>query len=165
VSPLEIVGILALTAWAVHKQTVVSEVAFGGNRFTTAAIYAGVGLVVGGFDIPTQPAGWAMIATGFALSLVVGLVRGRTIRLSTADGRTWRKGTALSVGLFLGLIAAKFALGTLAYVLHIDDGAGFGEVLIMIAVMIAVQAEIICRRALAFRQPTTASISQAGATA
>lgn len=161
-SPLEIVAILALTGWAVYKQTVVSEVTTTAARFTMAGIYAVVGLAIGGFDTPSGWAGWAMIVTGLALSFVIGLVRGRYTRMWTADGRIWRQGTALTVGLFLGLIATKFALGTLAYLLHIDDGAGFGEVLLMIAIMIAVQAEIIRRRALALPTPTTPLPTDAG---
>ena len=49
--------------------------------------------------------------------------------------------------MFLGLVAVKFGLGVLAWFAHINDGAGFGEVLIMIAIMIAVQAQIVYRRA------------------
>jgi hypothetical protein len=146
-SPLEIVAILCLTAWAVYRQTHVAEVDFTPARFKMAAIYAAVGLAVGGFDLPNGAAGWAMIFTGLALSVVVGLIRGHYTRIWNADGKVWRQGTALTVGLFLSLIAVKFALGTVAYFLHIDDGAGFGEVLIMIAIMIAVQAQLIHRRA------------------
>lgn len=152
-SAYEIIAILALTAWAVYRQTIVSEVTFTNARFTMAAIYAVVGLTVGGFDTPGGWAGWAMIVIGLALSFIVGLVRGRHTRLWVADNRVWRQGNAVTVGLFLGLVATKFALGTLAYFWHIDDGAGFGEVLLMIAIMIAVQAQIIHRRALAL-QPT-----------
>jgi len=57
------------------------------------------------------------------------------------------KGTPLTIGLFLGLVAAKFAIGTACYFLHISDDGGFGEVLVMIAIMIAFQAEIVWRRA------------------
>lgn len=155
-TPLEIVAILALTAWAVYRQTVVSQVTFSGARFKMAIIYAAVGLAVGGFDTPTGWAGWSMIIASLALSFVVGLVRGRYTRLWVADGIVWRQGTVLTVSLFLGLIAVKFGLGTLAYVWHIDDGAGFGEVLLMIAIMIAVQAQIVCGRARTL-QPTTES--------
>ena len=42
---------------------------------------------------------------------------------------------------------AKFGIGTYAYLEHVKDGAGFGEIMIMIAVMIVVQAEIVWRRA------------------
>ena len=56
-------------------------------------------------------------------------------------------GHPLTIGLFLGLVAAKFAIGTACYFLHISDDGGFGEILVMIAVMIAFQAETIWRRA------------------
>ena len=155
-SPFEIVAILCLTTWAIYKQTIVSEVIFTNTRFKMAIIYAVVGLAIGGFDTPSGWAGWAMIATGLVLSFVIGLIRGRYTKLWVADGKVWRQGTALTVALFIGLIATKFALGTLAYFWHIDDGAGFGEVLVMIAIMIAVQAQIIHLRARPL-QPTQAA--------
>jgi hypothetical protein len=89
-------------------------------------IYAAVGLAVGGFDLPGGVAGWTMITAGLALSMVVRLLRGRATAVwGDADGRVWRRGT----------------------VRRIDDGAGFGEVLVMIALMFAVQAELIWRGA------------------
>ena len=63
----------------------------------------------------------------------------------------------MTVALFVGLIGTKFALGTLAYFWHVNDGAGLGEVLAMIAVMIAVQAELVARRAAALRASTPRS--------
>jgi hypothetical protein len=66
---------------------------------------------------------------------------------AAADGKVYSQGTVLTIGLFLGLVAAKFAIGTGAYFLHISDDGGFGEVLIMIAIMVAFQAELIWRRA------------------
>jgi hypothetical protein len=150
-SPLEILAILALSAWAIYKQTVVAEVDLTNRRFKMAIVYALVGIAVGGFDSPSGWAGWAMILLGLALSFVVGLVRGRCTRLWMADGKMWRRGTALTVGLFIGLIVVKFGLGTLAYFLHIDDGAGFGEILVMIAIMIVAQAQVIQGRALALQ--------------
>ena len=39
------------------------------------------------------------------------------------------------------------SLGTLAYFTGISDGGGFGEVLFMIAIMVALQAQIMWRRA------------------
>jgi hypothetical protein len=55
-SLLEIVAILALTRWAIYKQTVAAEVS-GRSRFNTAIIYASVGVVVGGFALPPGLAG------------------------------------------------------------------------------------------------------------
>jgi len=41
------------------------------------------------------------------------------------------------------LVLAKFAIGTVAYVVGISDGGGFGEILLMIALMVAFQA-VVC---------------------
>lgn len=51
----------------------------------------------------------------------------------------------------------EFALGTLAYLSRIDDCAGFGEVLVMIGVMIAGRAQIVDLRAGALASPTLTS--------
>ena len=66
---------------------------------------------------------------------------------ASGEMRVYSQGTALTVGLFLGMVAAKFGHGTYAYFAHISDDGGFGEILIMIAVMVAFQAELIWRRA------------------
>jgi hypothetical protein len=145
-SPIEIVALLALTCYAVYRQTRQQEV-LGASRFKLAVIYAVAGVVVGGFSRPDTLAEVLVLVGSLALSVVVGLARGRLTRLSTQDGRVFSRGTPSTVGLFLGLIAAKFAIGTACYFLHISDDGGFGEVLVMIAVMIAFQAEIIWRRA------------------
>jgi hypothetical protein len=77
--------------------------------------------------------------------------------------RVYRQGTALTVGLFLGMIAVKFGLGTYAYFAHISSNGGFGEVLVMIAVMVAIQAELVRRRArvLGARTSSRRPVSQA----
>jgi hypothetical protein len=149
-SSLDLVILLALACWAIYKQTRVAEVSSGPSRFTMAGIYVALGLVLGGFALPKAAGGIALIVLGLALSIVVGILRGRLTRVWVeADGRVLRQGTRVTVALFVGLVATKFALGTLSYVWHVDDGAGLGEVLVMIAVMIAVQAELVSRRAAA----------------
>lgn len=165
-SATEILAILALVAWSVYRQTRISEVT-AKSRFKMAITYTIVGLCVGGFDRPSGLAGYGMIAIGLALSLAVGLARGRLTRVwADAQGRVFSQGTWVTVALFLGLVAVKFGLGVLAWFAHISDGAGFGEVLIMIAIMIAVQAQIVYRRAesltrAASRQVTTDQTSHA----
>jgi hypothetical protein len=149
-SPLELVAVLALVGFAVYKQTK-QQVVTGSARFKLAITYAIVGLAVGGFAWPDGTWGWVMLAVGLALSAAVGLARGRLTPMWTEDGpdgpRVVSKGTLLTIGLFLGLVAVKFALGTLAYFTGISDGGGFGEVLVMIAIMVALQAQIMWRRA------------------
>lgn len=156
-SPLEILAILGLTVYAIYKQTKVSEVS-GPGRFKLAIIYAIVGVAVGGFALPHTEIAVALLATSFGLSVVVGLARGYLTPIwQAADGKVYRQGTVLTVSLFLGLIASKFALGTFEYVEHVRDSAGFGEIMVMIAIMMAVQAEIIWRRSqsLTATQPQT----------
>jgi hypothetical protein len=45
----------------------------------------------------------------------------------------YSQGTPLTIGLFLGLVTAKFAIGTACYFLNISDDGGFGKILVMIA--------------------------------
>jgi hypothetical protein len=163
-SPFEIAVILALTAWAAYQQSVAKEVPRSNARFKMAIIYAAIGLTVGGFDTPSGRMGWTMIGVSLTLSFIVGLTRGRLTHLWVAeDGKIWRRGSALTVGLFIGLIVVKFSMGFLAYLWRIDDGAGIGEVLVMIAIMIAVQAQIIHDRATRLTRdaPTTVGRSPA----
>jgi hypothetical protein len=144
-SPTEILVILALTGYAIYKQTTVSEVKAEG-RFKMAIIYAIVGLCVGGFVAPKTGLAIGAIAVSLVLSVIVGLARGHLTKVWVeADGRVMSQGTALTVSLFLGLIAAKFAIGTFEYFEQVPSG-GFGEVMLMIAVMVAFQAEIVYRR-------------------
>lgn len=146
-SPIEIVAILAMTGYAIYQQTVVSVVATNA-RFKLAIIYGIVGVVAGGFALPHGFAGYGLLIAGLALSAVVGVLRGyRTEIWMEPDGRIVRKGNLVTILLFVGLVAAKFAMGVLAYFKGIQDGAGFGEIMVMIAVMVAFQAEIVFRRA------------------
>ena len=118
----------------------------GNDRFKLPITYAIVGIVIGGFAVPHGLGAVALLAAGIALSVVVGLLRGRLTRVWFTDGRIYSRGTAVTIGLFLAMIVAKFGLGALAYLMHIDDGAGFGEILVMIAIMLAMQVEIVWRR-------------------
>src|SRR6201996_4380166 len=155
-SPTEIIIILALTGYAIYQQTRRHEIT-GKNRFKLAIIFGVVGLIVGGIDLPRNAAAWGLLVLSIALSAGVGLLRGRKTRVwAAAGGKVYSQGTVLTIGLFLGLVAAKFAIGTGAYFLHISDDGGFGEVLIMIAIMVAFQAELIWRRARTLRPASPA---------
>lgn len=144
-SPLEIVAILALTGYALYRQTRVSEV-HEKSRFKLAITYGIVGLAIGGFVVPRGDIAWGFLLLSILLSVVVGVARGYRTKVWLDGQRILTQGTALTVTLFLGLIAAKFAIGTAEYFDDVPAGAGFGEVMVMIAVMVAVQAEIVWRR-------------------
>lgn len=146
-SPLELVAILALVGYSVYKQTQVAEVSAKG-RFKMAIIYGIVGLSIGGFAAPHGAAAVGLLGLSAILSVIVGMARGRLTKIwLQPDGRIFRQGTAVTVGLFLAMVATKFLLGTVAYIDHVHDGGGFGEIMVMIAIMMAVQAEIVWHRA------------------
>jgi hypothetical protein len=60
-SPIEIAVLLALTGYAIYRQTQRHEVV-GSGRFKLAIIYAVIGLVVGGMHAPDtcpRPCSWS----------------------------------------------------------------------------------------------------------
>ncbi|WP_111766994.1 DUF1453 family protein [Nakamurella deserti] len=150
----ELLGVLALTGYAVYQQTRRHQVV-ARTRFTLALIYGVAGVISGGLHLPPTGLAVTFLVISLLLSLIVGQVRGRLTRLWVEDGRIWSQGTTLTVSLFLALIASKFVLGTVAYFAHVSENGGIGEVLLMLAVMMAIQAQLIHRRAqrLAAQQP------------
>lgn len=142
----QILMLIALTCWSVYKQTIRTEVN-GKGRFKMAKIYGIVGLVVGGFYLPTNAIAWATVVLSVGASALVGVMRGNLTRLSIEGGKVFSQGSALTIGLFLGLVAFKFLLGTWLYFNHPQPHNGFGEILVLIAIMVAVQAQIVWVRA------------------
>ena len=154
-SNTEIIAIVALTIYAIYKQSVKHEVN-GAARFKLALIYGIVGLSVGGFYLPPSPTSWLILCGGMLLSVIVGVARGKLSRVwREPDGKVFVQGTPLTIALFLMLIGAKFAIGTWQYLTHRStEHGGFGEVLILIGLMVAMQAEIVWRRAQALQRST-----------
>ena len=145
-SPSELILILAVSGFALYKQTRREEVV-GAGRFTPAIVYGVVGLALGAYHLPDGTAEVVGIVVSLALGVLVGLLRGRTTRLWTEGGRVWTQGTALTIGLFVGLFVVKFAFGTVAYLLGDRDSTSLGDIFVMIALMLAVQSEVVWRRA------------------
>jgi uncharacterized membrane protein YfcA len=118
VSIVEILILVAMVGYAIYRQTQQHEVV-GSSRFKLAIIYAVIGLVVGGFSRPDTAAEWVLLVASLVLSVVVGLARGKLTRVWADDAagehRVYSRGTAVTVALFLGMVVAKFGLGTYAY--------------------------------------------------
>ena len=142
----ELIAIVAIVAFSVYRQSRLTQVT-GHGRFKLPIVYGIVGICLG-VSIVHTPLSLGLLAVGLVAGLVVGVLRGRLTRVwREADGRIYSRGTVMTVALFLGLIAFKFALGTVAYLTHAQYERGIGTVLVMIAVMLAMQAEIVWRRA------------------
>lgn len=146
-SPLAIVAIVAMSLYSLYRQSIRTPVD-GGSRFKLASIYAAVGLLMGGLHQPETRTAWIGLAGSLMLSAIVGILRGQKTHLSTEGGRVYSQGTPATIGLFLALALSKFAMGTYAYLHGRSSHGGFGEVLLMIALMAALQAELVWRRAL-----------------
>lgn len=143
---VELIALVALVAFSVYRQSRLAPVT-GHGRFKLPLIYAMVGICLG-VSIVHTPLSLGLFAIGLVASLIVGLLRGRMTRVwREADGRIYSRGTVASVAMFFGLIAFKFALGTVAYLTHARYERGIGTILVMIGVMLAVQAELVWRRA------------------
>jgi len=146
---IEFIAILALVGYALYRQTRVNEVT-GRGRFKLAVIYTAAGVLTG-VHIAHNPTAYGLLAIGLAASLAVGVLRGHHTRMWQTDERVFTQGTPATVSLFLGLVAFKFALGAFAYLTHTPYESGIGSVLVMVGVMLAVQTEVISRRARALR--------------
>lgn len=147
---LQLIALALLTCYAIYRQSIRHEIT-GRNRFKLALIYAIVGVVAGGFALPPDSRAWLGLAISIVLSLVVGIARGRLTRIwRDADGKVQSQGTWITIALFIALVGSKWIYGTVQYLNHapVSVSGGFGEIMVMIAVMIAVQAEIMHRRAL-----------------
>ena len=155
--------IAALVGFAIYKQTQTSEVTRSG-AFTMAAIYGVVGigaglwnLSTGTLEVPSGALGWGIAALGVVLSVVIGTARGlRTRMWVDGNGRIMSRGSVLTVGLFVALLVIKIGVGVIAYLNGIHDGSGFPQVMIIVAIMIAVQGLILNRRAGALRAAVAA---------
>ena len=154
--PVELILILALVGYSVWKQSQKNEV-IGNRRFKLAIIYAVVGILIGGFRPPDTTWSIVVLLISLALSFVVGWLRGRYAKLWVDNGRVYSQGTPLTIGLFLALIAMKFVIGFLVVIYNINDDAGMGEIMVMIAIMIAFYAQVLWTRAqpMGARQSTT----------
>lgn len=158
----QILILLALTAYAIYRQSVRHELN-GRARFKLAIIYGIVGLAVGGFYAPPDAGSWTALILSLGASVAVGFARGRMTRLFLQDGRVFSQGTPVTIGLFLVLVGCKYAWGAWQYLHNAHPDGGFGEVLLMIAAMVAMQAEIVWRRAVALRAVSGATNGLAAA--
>ncbi|WP_223623772.1 hypothetical protein [Microbacterium sp. EST19A] len=146
---IQLVFLAAMVSYAIYRQTRVGP-AGGAGRFKMALIYGGVGLVslgVSGWVLPGDSGGWVVLAIGIALSAVVGVARGLLTRVWTDEnGDVLRQGTWLTVSLFIAMIITKIAITVFAQLSGIQTGSSFAQILLVVAIMIAVQAEIVHRR-------------------
>jgi uncharacterized membrane protein len=163
-NPVQLVFLAGMVGFAIYRQTRVGP-AGGPGRFKMALIYGAIGLVslaLTGWVLPGDSRGWAVLAIGITLSAVVGVARGLLTRVWTDEnGRVLRQGTWLTVSLFVAMIIVKIAITVFAQLSGIQTGSSFAQILLVVAIMIAVQAEIVHRRAQRLKQGESAALPDA----
>lgn len=143
---LENVILVLMVGYSIYRQVQLHEVV-GDSRFKLAIIYGVIGLIVGSYQLPFNS--WEIIATVISLSLgiIVGLLRGKYCHVWADQGRVYTKGTVFTLSLFIGLLVVKIGMGTISYINGSSNSGTFGDILVMIALMIAFQSEVVWRRA------------------
>jgi hypothetical protein len=105
-------------------------------------------------DIPTDAAAAGYVAFSLALSLSLGVWRGAVIPAWRSDAGEWMsKGNRLTITLWIVLIAAKFAMGTVASITGWFPVSSTGEVFLFLGLSFAAQNVIVARRTIARRAP------------
>lgn len=145
-----LLGLLVL-AWILWRQTQTREVRFDrGPR--TFVILAGVGLwQVASFldEHAVRPVAIGVLVGSLVVSGAFGLLRGRLQPVWRADdGRVMRRGTAVTVGLWLVAVALHLAAD--AYAKHVDSaaaGLAGASLMLYLAVSLGVQMLVVRERA------------------
>ncbi len=114
-------------------------------------IFAAVGLLsIQHDELPTRAAALAYLALSLTLSVTLGAWRGAVIPAWQDAAGTWiSKGNKLTITLWIVLIAAKFAMGTVADLTGWFPMTGVGEVFLFLGLSFAVQNLIVARRTIA----------------
>ena len=140
--------VLVLVAIGVARPTVRREVV-GSNRFQLAVVFAVIGILIGGLRPSSTLLGWGLLVLGLALGLAVGWGRAVLTRVRLADdGRVYSQHTPLGNTLYLVLVVTEAGVSWFGSLHGASRGVGaFGQVLLVIAMLTAVEAELVWRRA------------------
>jgi hypothetical protein len=82
-----------------------------------------------------------------AVSVVIGVVRGCTIRLYERDGVVWARYRPVTLLLWIGSIAARFALEAAAVASGADKSAMTSSIMLMFGLSLAAESLIVLPRA------------------
>jgi hypothetical protein len=148
--PMMYLLLLALVGWSIQRQMTAQAVGALANDLRKPLIFAVIAVATFSDWRPATALDWELLAGSLALSAVTGVARGALMPIwREADGGVWRKGNAVTLGLWGAMIAGKVALG----VLVAQRPPHAGEVLLFLGVSIAVQLAVIAARADAVRRP------------
>jgi hypothetical protein len=113
---LQAVLFLAIIIWRLVRKMQERPVKTDGARWRLPLILTAIGgyetasLTRGAHPITISPADLTYLVAVSAVSIVLGLIRGSTIRISDRGGVLTQKYTGLTVGLWLGTVAIRLGL-------------------------------------------------------
>ncbi len=144
-------GLIALVVlvWVIRRQ--MSERRVGARRaYTIPLIMAVIGVVglvndKSHTDKLLSGTGLGLLAVGVVIGVGMGVVRALSQRLYWRDGVAYTRGTGWTLALWLGTVALRIGMAALGAVLHAPEGTG--EILIFLALTLAVQNVVLMRRA------------------
>ena len=142
----------ALFVWILYRQ-LRSQPVGGAAGYKRPVVFGAIGLLLGGEYALSHPMSVLGVAgLGVSLVLAVGLswLRAHSVVLWRRDGVWWRRGTALTVVLWLCSIGAHLGLDALVGLVDPSEGfgRGFGNAttLLYLGVSLGLQHLILLRR-------------------
>ena len=109
------------------------------------AVYGVVLLHKSGTTLSHTDQMWLVLQA--AVSVVIGVVRGCTIRLYERDGVVWARYRPITLLLWIGSIAARFALEAAAVASGADKSAMTSSIMLMFGLSLAAESLIVLPRA------------------
>ena len=116
-------------------------------------VLAGLGL----YNLDKQPPGMSAAVTALVASLVIavvlGLARGRSMRVWQEAGSVLRQGAPITVVLWIIAIVLRIGIGAIAHRAGVAQSVTFGELPLFLGVTLAAQNVVIWMRAQAIGVP------------
>ncbi|HWC80573.1 MAG TPA: DUF1453 domain-containing protein [Pseudonocardiaceae bacterium] len=160
--PVEIVLILAAVGYLLLRR-VMGEPAQAKRMLVLPAVLTLIGLSDVSGVVKTPLSLLFLVATG-AISVVLGALRGVSVRIYQRDGLTFIRYTAVTVVLWVVNLAIKFGANlTLGAIDPKDAGAVSNSLLLTIGIGILAEGLVVLYRALRHDQPVMWSRGQDGA--
>lgn len=136
---------LAVIGFAIYRQFASQQVSRRTLLLIPALLAFGTFQTLGKATL--APVDFILLAVNAAIGLGMGLWRGQTYRVWTAeDGSTWQRGTLLTAVNWLVLIGIRLGYGAVAHFAGVANSQMIGEMLASLFVTFAAQSLVIWLR-------------------
>ncbi|MBM7784389.1 hypothetical protein [Tenggerimyces flavus] len=98
----------------------------------------------GGYHLTVADIGF--LVAGLAVSLVVGLLMGRTVELQTRGTEVWYRMPVIGLLVLVGYVAARFALAMLGHTMGATITSGGGSIMVSLGANLLAQSLVTASR-------------------